>query len=232
MRFDAIILDFGNTLAPWTDEQGQALYRALEETVTQACGPQPDFLARVAELHQRLHHECMHTTMREPTVDDLVGIFFEGSAPDGLAADVAKTIRRTFNELCRIPDHVPALLDKLRAKRPLALLSNFTIVEPVHDALERAGIADKFAHIEVSATRGFMKPHPETFEIVREALGTPMERTLMVGDDFWADVVGGYRAGLLTALTHEYRQDVTSHPRAPHVRADKILQRLDELDES
>ena len=112
---------------------------------------------------------------------------------------------------------------------PLAVLSNFVLTDPVVEALERGGVADAFVHIEVSATSGFMKPHPEPFEIAVDAMGIARERTLMVGDNFFADVVGGYRAGLLTALTHQYRQGPTSDPRAPEVRADRILTNLDEL---
>jgi FMN phosphatase YigB (HAD superfamily) len=81
----------------------------------------------------------------------------------------------------------------------------------------------------VSSTGGWMKPHPEPFEKVRMALGTEMERTLMVGDDFFADIVGGYRAGLLTALTHEYHRMEPHDARAPEVSADRILSSLDEL---
>jgi FMN phosphatase YigB (HAD superfamily) len=90
-------------------------------------------------------------------------------------------------------------------------------------------LAKHLVHVEVSATSGFCKPHPEPFEIVREKLGVPMERVLMVGDDFWADIVGGHRAGFLTALSHEHRQGPTSDARAPEVSADRILTDLRQL---
>ena len=51
----------------------------------------------------------------------------------------------------------------------------------------------------------------------------------MVGDNFWADIVGGHRAGFLTALTREHHQGPTSDPRAPEVVADRVLKSLTEL---
>ena len=104
-----------------------------------------------------------------------------------------------------------------------------TVGAPVDRLLKGSGLWDRFVHVEVSATSGFMKPHPAPFDTVRERLGTSMERTLMVGDDFWADIVGGHRAGLLTALTHEHRRDVTEDERVPAIRPDRVLERLHEL---
>ena len=51
----------------------------------------------------------------------------------------------------------------------------------------------------------------------------------MVGDEFWADIVGGHRAGFLTALTHEHRQGPTSDPRTPNITADTVITDLKEL---
>jgi FMN phosphatase YigB (HAD superfamily) len=229
MRFDAIVLDCGNTLVPIGEEHDTALFREIGRTIARVHGPVPDFAARAKTLRDGLQNDRLFGSMRELTVAELTDAFFEGGAPDGIDDAVAATIHDTCVETLRVPPHVPALLDRLRARRPLAMLSNFLLASPVEAVLERAGIRDKFVHVEVSATRGWMKPHPEPFEVVREALGTPMERTLMVGDDFWADVVGGHRAGFLTALTREYRRGPTWHPRATDVRADRLLERLDEL---
>ena len=101
--------------------------------------------------------------------------------------------------------------------------------EPIEASLKHAGLWDLFVHVEVSATSGLAKPHPSLFDTVRQHLDTPMERILMVGDEFWADIVGGHRAGFLTALTHEYRQGPTSDGRAPEVSADRVITSLQEL---
>lgn len=230
MRFDAIVLDFGNTLAPWGEGQGEALYRAIARTVAAHVGePIPDFEARARATRAALVGRRETTTMREVTVEELCEHFFRGRTPAGLPEVVARTIHESFLALCRVPPHVPPLVERLARTRPLAVLSNFLLASPVEEVLRRDGVAGHLVHIEVSATRGWMKPHPEPFEVVRERLGTPMERTLMVGDDFWCDIVGGNRAGFLTALTREYVRGPDSHPGAPDVRPDLVLDRLDEL---
>ena len=227
--YDAIVFDLGNTLVPWGEPQSRALYGALERTVTAALGPQPDFLARVLQLRDAVLAR-KHGTMRETSVAEFVGAFCGGTVPDGLAGAVAETVHTTFLDVAHLPDGVRGLLERLGERYRLALLSNFFLTSPVEALLDRDGIRDLFAHVEVSATHGFLKPHPAPFQTVRERLGTRAERTLMVGDDFWADIVGGHRAGFRTAQTLQHRTDVTGDPRAPGIRADRILTSLRELE--
>ena len=225
MEFDAIILDFGNTLVPWGDRQARGLYDAVHE----ALGPVEDFHAKARRAHMGLVHERENGSMREVTCAEFVNAIMGGEQPPALVERVAAAAHRAFVELCVVPPHVEPLLERLGRRYKLAVLSNFFLEGPVEEVLQRGGLWDHFVHVEVSAREGWMKPHPAPFDTVRAALGTDFERTLMVGDDFFADVVGGFRAGLLTALTHEYRRMEPFDARAPEVSADRILSSLDEL---
>ncbi len=229
MRFDGVIFDFGNTLVPWTDQQTLALSEALRPPFQAALGPQPDFVEHAARVHRRLWAERAETTMREVTVAEWVEGICAGTPPTGLVDEVMRALHDAFVSLCTMPPGLRAALKPLAARVPLAVLSNFSLADAILEVLDRANLADLFVHVEVSAMRGFAKPHPELFEVVREKLGTPMERTLMVGDDFWNDIVGGHRAGLLTALTHEHVRGPESDPRAPEVVPDRIIKSLAEL---
>jgi FMN phosphatase YigB (HAD superfamily) len=228
MRYDAIVFDLGNTLLPWGDEQTADLYEALARTLTDALGPVPDFQERARRLRDAVG-DRKYTTMREASVEEYVEIFCDGAAPAGLADAVGRTVHEVFLESARFPNGTRDLLERLAGRQPLAVLSNFFMTAPVEETLRREGILDLFRHVEVSATSGFMKPHPTPFRIVLEKLGTPAERTLMVGDDYWADIVGGHRAGLRTALTHEHRQGPASDPRTPDIAPDRVLQSIAEL---
>ena len=128
-----------------------------------------------------------------------------------------------------VPERTRETVRQLARRQPVAVLSNFFLTGPIEELLRRDGVARHLAHIEVSATSGYMKPHGTPFARVREALNLDGGRALMVGDDFWCDVVGGHRAGFETALTHEHRQDEPSDPDAPEVRPGRILKSLDEL---
>ena len=229
MRVDGLIFDFGNTLFPWSEEQSLRLFEGLEPVFREACGPMENFAAEAKRQSNAMQRERDATDFREPTVRCLVERMCPDHADDELVDRVTARLHETFVSLCRMPDGLRATLEELGRDRPLALLSNYLLTESVEEVLERDEVRDCFEHVEVSATRGFRKPHPEPFEAVREALGTPMERTMMVGDTFFADIVGGHRAGLLTALTQQYAQGPTSDPRAPEVKPDLVIQHLSEL---
>jgi putative hydrolase of the HAD superfamily len=231
VHIDAIVFDLGNTLVPWDEPETQALYEALREPFEEACGPLPDFIARARRARDTLITERENGNLREVTAEEFVEAVSDGRSTDALVDRVAAVSHEAFVALCRVPPDLPGLLDRLGRRYPLAVLSNFFLDEPVHDLLQRAGLAERFVHVEVSATSGYMKPHPIPFEIVVERLGTAPERTLMVGDNFYADIVGGHRAGLRTALTVQHRQGPRSDPRAPEVRADLVLGNLRELED-
>jgi putative hydrolase of the HAD superfamily len=227
MRFDLVVLDLGNTLLPWGERESIELYGRLGRTLKEHLGPIPDFAARAQ--HARTSLDRRRTTMREATVEELLQCFLDAPLPPGLAETVEHEVARAFLDICRFPAGTGDLLAKLARRQPVALLSNFFLTGPIEELLDREGLTRHFAHIEVSATSGFVKPHATPFARVREALKLDGGRALMVGDDFWADIVGGTRAGLETALTHEHRQDRPSDPEAPGVRPGRILRRLDEL---
>jgi FMN phosphatase YigB (HAD superfamily) len=229
MRYDAIVLDLGNTLLPFGEREDRAFYGTLQRALTDALGPMPDFTERAHRARQRLHFERRRTTMREVTVAELLECFLDEAPPPGLADSVERAISRVFLDICRFPEGTRETLERLASRQPIALLSNFFLTAPIEELLERDGLTRYFAHIEVSATSGYMKPHATPFARVREALDLDGGPALMVGDDFWADIVGGTRAGFDTALTHEHRQDEPSDPEAPGVKPGRILKSLDEL---
>jgi FMN phosphatase YigB (HAD superfamily) len=230
MRFDAIVLDLGNTLLPFGEREDRAFYGELRATLASEIGPMPDFEERARRAKQKLHFERRRTTMREVTVEELLACFFDAPPPEGLPETVERAVSRIFLEVCRFPEGTHEILGTLQRRQPLALLSNFFLTETVEELLSRHGLTRYFTHIEVSATSGYMKPHLTPFARVREALSLDeTTRALMVGDDFWADIVGGTRAGFETALTHEHRQEDPSDPEAPGIRPGRILKSLDEL---
>ena len=229
MRYEAIIFDVGNTLLRWGADETQRFYAPIRDTMEAAVGPLPGFDERAWKVRGELIAKHADTDMRENTVEEFVDAMLDGAAPDGLAARVTGAIERNFVDVVRVADGVAPLLDQLSQRMPLAVLSNFLLTKPIEDVLRHGRVWDYFVHVEVSATQGWCKPHPAPFDMVKSRLDTPMERTLMVGDEFWADIVGGHRAGLQTALTHQHRKDVTRDARAPEVQADRVLNHLDEL---
>jgi putative hydrolase of the HAD superfamily len=91
---------------------------------------------------------------------------------------------------------VKALLTELRARYPLALVTNGGS-ETQRKKLHAAGLEQSFDAIIVSAEHEVDKPDPAIFALALDALGQPA-RALFVGDDPEADVQGARAAGLFT----------------------------------
>ena len=229
VRTEAIVFDLGNTLAPWGPLQTLRLYSDIRDVFESELGPMEDFDLRAFAAREEFIRQRENGSMREVTMAEFVARIAGGSPPPSLESRVERAMHDGFVALCGIPGRTVDLVRGLARTRPLAVLSNFILTRPVEEVIDRAGLRDCFVHVEVSASGGFMKPHPAPFDAVLERLGTSRERTLMVGDNVWADVVGGHRAGLLTALTQEFAKGPTTDPRAPAIRPDVVLERLDAL---
>ncbi len=98
----------------------------------------------------------------------------------------------------RLPTHpeVPAALQVLRARAPLAVLSNGNETM-LRKALAGAGLAHLFAHVlSVERVRKF-KTAPEAYQLGPDAFGAPAENLVFVSSNGW-DAAGaawfGYRA--------------------------------------
>ncbi|MGH7161992.1 MAG: HAD family hydrolase [Planctomycetota bacterium] len=229
MRLDGIVFDLGNTLVPFGERELARVYDALEAVFRDALGPVPGLREHALGVRDALVTERETGSMREITVEEFADAVCGGRAPEALAGRLGEAMHRSFVDACRVPSALPELLERLAARHKLAVLSNFCLTPPVEEVLRRAGLSRHFEIVEVSATHGYMKPHASLFRRVLAALGTAPERTLMVGDNVWADVVGGRRAGMRTALTREFCRGPVEDPRAPGVKPDLVLERLDAL---
>ena len=226
---DAIIFDLGNTLVPFGGREIRILYEALERVFARELGPMESFHDRANSVRNSMMREREDGSMREITIEEFAHEVSGGRATPRLRDGVREVMHRNFLDACRVPDGLHDLLHQLAEGHKLAVCSNYVLTPPIEELLQRSGLWDLFVTVEVSATSGFMKPHAVPFERVRSRLGVPASRTLMVGDNFFADIVGGHRAGFKTALTREHAPANESDARAPAVRADFVVSSLDEL---
>ena len=88
-------------------------------------------------------------------------------------------------------------LEKLSGHYAMVVVTNAanSNAEQVRAALKRVGLADYFAAIFTFGEVNARKPEPAFFRRVEAALGTRPGQMIMVGDDFWADIVGARQAG-------------------------------------
>jgi putative hydrolase of the HAD superfamily len=132
----------------------------------------------------------------------LEALFAGAGVPAGRMHEVARTLQRLHQDWhlwCRtVPGTVEAL-DRLRAAGlRLGVVSNSD--GRVAEALEAAGIRDRFDVILDSALVGVEKPDPAIFRAALTALDVAPEEALFVGDLYDVDVVGARAAGIEAVL--------------------------------
>lgn len=94
------------------------------------------------------------------------------------------------------------MLDRLREKYLIGLLSNFTHAPAVREALARLGIASRFEFILISGELGHRKPGEPAFSKMIESFGVWKHQIAYVGDDPVADLQGALDAGIQPVWTH------------------------------
>jgi putative hydrolase of the HAD superfamily len=146
------------------------------------------------------------------TVGAALGLSLEAAALDRSAGAATRAVEgargadrdraRLYLEVLFTGAGVPATrdaLDRLRAAGlRLGVVSNSD--GRVEEALEAAGLRDRFDVVLDSALVGVEKPDPAIFRAALAALGVAPAEALYVGDLYEVDVVGARAAGMQAAL--------------------------------
>jgi FMN phosphatase YigB (HAD superfamily) len=127
-------------------------------------------------------------------------------------------------------------LPTLRALRGggyrLGLISNTPWGTPEYlwvNQLQRFALAEFFEVALFSSVFGVRKPDARIFREALDRLGVPAERTVMVGDNLEADIVGARRVGMRTVLlTRPGVKRLPATP-TPDLRIDSLRELLDPL---
>ena len=93
------------------------------------------------------------------------------------------------------PAHA-ALVEDLRGRYRLGVVSNFDDTATAYDILLRHGIAPALDVVVVSEAIGLRKPHPAIVRAGVRGLGLAPAEVLFVGDTFAEDVAGAHAAGV------------------------------------
>jgi putative hydrolase of the HAD superfamily len=116
-----------------------------------------------------------------------------------------------------LPDTL-TMLDALRSRYRLGLLSNFTHPPVVKQLLSRLGLTPFFEVTLISGELGYRKPHQHVFQELIRQFDVPREQIAFVGDDPQADIDGARRAGLWpiwTVYGRQYKATLTPEMASP-----------------
>lgn len=171
----------------------------------------------------RAHGEAALKYLEQTRVDgrETHNRFWISSALNSLGCEVAPEDPRiaravdayfsAYIEASRVIHGTEEMLDTLKSRYRLGLLSNFTHAPAAMAVIHRHGLAPYFDVVVISGEVGYRKPHPLVFQVLVGRLGVAKEEIAFVGDDSEADVSGAQRAGLRPIWT-TYVQDQASPP--------------------
>lgn len=119
------------------------------------------------------------------------------------AAELAPQVHRYLAEGFRaenfVPADVPETLERLKSLGyKLALLTNRS--EPCDEELRELGLYQYFDAVVTAGEVNSWKPDAGIFHFALQRLGSQAEKSMYVGDNYFADVVGSRRAGLQPVL--------------------------------
>jgi HAD superfamily hydrolase (TIGR01549 family) len=113
-----------------------------------------------------------------------------------------------------LPQH-RALLDDLRGRYRMAVVSNFDYTPTALAILRAADIVEHFEMIVVSDAVGWRKPAPVIFRQTLDRMGLEPGETLFVGDRIDIDVAGAHGMGMDSAWINPDAEPVPPGLEAP-----------------
>lgn len=228
----AILFDYGNTLIEFSKPQITHCDRELGRVLEALYGPYDAARLREIRNADRLapysdgYHEndlpAITTNLirtmfdREPTADELEQLL-----------DVRFT---AFVDAITPPDGVHELLERLRRRYKLALVSNYPCGRAIRASLERTKIGPLLEVVVASGDVGRVKPHPLPFETALGQLGLKPADAVYIGDNWLADVQGAKRLGMQAIHINQWDTPEKFDREDGHHDADAVMATLAELE--
>lgn len=106
-----------------------------------------------------------------------------------------------FLDYCRLIPETGSMLETVKKRYRLGLLTNFTHGPAARNILDYLGLTPFFGAILISGELGYRKPHPSVFLKLVEELGHEAGQIAYVGDDPEPDIKGARGVGLQPVWT-------------------------------
>jgi FMN phosphatase YigB (HAD superfamily) len=177
------------------------------------------------ELARARRHDHVECPSSERFRRALARVGCTAEAADAGGAALARAHHRTLAVATVLPGEHRILLDDLRRRHRLAVVSNFDDTAGAYDVLERHGILTRVDAVVVSERVGLRKPHPLMVETALRMLEVRASSGVLVGDTFAEDVAAAHAAGIDAAWIDRDGQGVPATATPPRF----VLRALPEL---
>jgi len=112
-----------------------------------------------------------------------------------LAKEIGEEYLALLPSRTMLVPHAKELLDYLRPKYPLTIVSN-GFVEVQYKKLNSCRLEQYFAHVVLSEAAQALKPDKRIFEYALQLNNANASETIMIGDSYEADIVGAQNASI------------------------------------
>ncbi len=112
---------------------------------------------------------------------------------------LAELFRGISRRRLRLYPHVRDVLDALRVRFPMALVTDAQSAY-ARGELHRVGLLEYFDPIVVSGDYGYRKPDSRLFQIALDRMGVAAEHAIYVGNDMHRDIYGAREVGMRTVM--------------------------------
>jgi HAD superfamily hydrolase (TIGR01549 family) len=230
-EIEAVVFDYGNTLIEFGPRQVETCDRELSAALHDMFGPH-DF----DQLTAIQHEERRSPYQGEFVEHDLAAItaslvrkLYETDPTEDQVAELLEVRFRAMTGCVRVDPQVHDLLERLRERFQLGLVSNYPCSRSIRHSLAEHGLDQWFGSIVVSGDVGHVKPHPRLFECVVSELNVSADAVLFVGDNWLGDIQGALRFGMKAAWIQQYTAYEKFDREPDHGDAHLELQHLSEL---
>ena len=226
---DTLYFDNWNTLvtAPELMRKGSST-RVFKEYINSQGHHVPDkFLDIYSLIAEAQEVKAEQEGHREPDYRQrLEDVFRELGLPDPeeLSHGTWDNYLKLWPEQTEYFSGVPKMLESLKGKYKLGIITNYMDGPTCRDVFDKLGYNDIFDSLVVSKELGYVKPAQILFETALKETGSKPENSVMVGDTYAADVVGGNIAGMKTVLV-----DIYNTQQAHYGEASAVIKKITEF---
>jgi putative hydrolase of the HAD superfamily len=123
-------------------------------------------------------------------------------------------------------DAIPTLKVLLKSDFRLGILSNGSDDSNTYELLDKTRLRTYFEFILSSAAFGKRKPHPDIYRAALDHFQIPPEQTVMIGDNYEADILGAHQLGMKTVWITRRLSSTSGDPR---IQEETVVSRLSEI---
>lgn len=208
MRVDAVLFDLFNTLVLIGNEDVfylpslKKLHEFLIENGVKVTFP--DFKRVYFDVRDKLYAKA-DRNLEEPHFNvrvsqSLQRLGHDVGEDDPIVVGATEAFCKEFMQYMQLDENANHVLEKLRGRYKLGVISNFALPECVPKIFEKFGLKGLFDVVIVSGSINKRKPSPDIFEKALQTLGVNPSMAVFVGDTPALDVKGARNAGMKSVL--------------------------------